>query len=82
MKFKAIFISIATVALLGACSSQPTDGATASADTSKKICKYEKNTGSNIGKRVCRTPEQIEAERKASQELVKRQRHAATNSVN
>ncbi len=82
MKFKTIFISIATVALLGACSSQPKDGTTASADTSKKICKYEKSTGSNVGKRVCRTAEQIEAERKASQELVKRQRHAATNSVN
>lgn len=36
-----------------------------------KICKFEKTTGSNIGRKVCRTPEQIEYERQAANELLR-----------
>jgi hypothetical protein len=39
----------------------------AQAEKPKKICRMETGTGSVMPKRVCRTPEQIEAEQEAAQ---------------
>ena len=36
-------------------------------DESKLVCTWEKPTGSNIPEKVCRMPEQIEADRDAAQ---------------
>ena len=71
MSFSALLLS---VALAGATVAPPVPatgaGSTASAQTAaddgKLICKREKATGSKLGKRVCRTAAQIEAEREAA----------------
>jgi len=45
----------------------------AQADKPKKICRMETRTGSVMPKRVCRTPEQVEADQAAA--------HAALDDV-
>ncbi|TRX57234.1 hypothetical protein [Thalassomonas sp. M1454] len=72
MKLSSILLATSTVILLSACAGKPPggEGQTASNGT-KKICKYEKTTGSNIGRKVCRTPEQIEAEKRQADELMR-----------
>jgi len=41
------------------------------AEDQKPICTTERPVGSNIPRRVCRTPEQIEREREAAQEKMR-----------
>jgi len=72
MKTKSMLLIPACLILLSACAGKPTgsDGQTAS-NNSGKICRYEKTTGSNIGTKICRTPAQAEAERKAAKKAMK-----------
>ncbi|RUO32572.1 hypothetical protein [Aliidiomarina soli] len=39
-----------------------------------QICRIEKPTGSHIGRRVCRSPEEMEANREAAEGEIDRQR--------
>ena len=41
-------------------------------DEGDLICEYEATVGSRIGKRTCRTQEQIDAQREAGQDAVER----------
>lgn len=36
-----------------------------------KICRYEKTTGSHIGTKICRTPEQIKVEKEAAKKALR-----------
>lgn len=70
MKFTSTVFAISTILILTGCAGKPPEGKVA-ANTSGKICKYEKTTGSNIGTKICRTPEQIEHERTAAKQILK-----------
>jgi hypothetical protein len=63
---------IAFTTIISACSGKPvnTAGNTANQEDGK-ICKYEKVTGTKIGTRICRTPEQIKAEKVAADRAMK-----------
>ena len=54
---------------------QPATGQTAApavaSGEQKLVCSTERPVGSNIPKRVCRTPEQIEREREAAQDKIR-----------
>lgn len=72
---KKILAIFATLALTAGCSGTPEGQKTAKAANEEgKICKYEKVTGSNIGTRICRTPEQIKREQIAAKELIRTSR--------
>lgn len=43
-------------------------------DAATIICRVERPTGSNIAKRICRTKEQIERDRRAAQDMLTRPR--------
>jgi hypothetical protein len=63
---------IAFTTVLAACSGKPanTAGNTANQENGK-VCKYEKVTGTKIGTRVCRTPEQMKEEKVAADRAMK-----------
>lgn len=50
-----------------------TPSTAAQADGEAKVCKLEKELGSNRPKRICRTKAQIEAERAAARDAVSRE---------
>ena len=65
---------LGTALALAACTAgsgqRPTSNrAHAGTSDSTLICKEETPTGSSISREVCRTPEQIEADRKAADDL-------------
>ena len=45
------------------------------------ICRTERPLGTRFGKKVCRTPEQIEAEKQAAKEALPRHRECAAGSI-
>ena len=47
----------------------PTSSNAQAGKSDKLICKQEQPTGSSISREVCRTPEQIEADRKAADDM-------------
>jgi len=64
-KLAALFIVISATA----CTSTGNKGASkTTVNSDGKICKMEKATGSNIRKKVCRTPEQIALAERAAKE--------------
>lgn len=71
MKVKTLALAAITVALTTACSGTPKDGTTTAANDKGKICKFEKTTGSHIGTKICRTPEQMEREKENAQQALK-----------
>lgn len=73
MKSKIAIVAIIS-ALTAACAGG--DRAQKLAQEEGKICKYEKTTGSHLGTRVCRTPEQIEQEKAAAKELIRTMRRS------
>lgn len=75
MKFLAVILF---VVFIGGCANSQT-----SAETNDGlICKMEKPTGSNIAKRVCRTPEQMAAIEKQSKKAVHNIQRNSTNTNN
>lgn len=71
MKNISLLLLIGTTILITACSGKPKVGADAIASTEGKVCRYEKSTGSHLGTRVCRTPEQMEHEKEAAKEAMR-----------
>ena len=57
---------------LSACASTTHDENNTGLAKSNLICKSEKSTGSHIGRRVCRTPEQVEREERESKQEMRR----------
>ena len=49
----------------------PASAPAAVAQEQKPVCAMERPVGSNIPRRVCRTPEQIEREREAAQDTMR-----------
>ena len=49
----------------------PTAAPAVATDDQKPICTVERPVGSNIPKRVCRTPQQMERDREAAQEKIR-----------
>jgi hypothetical protein len=49
----------------------PLAAKTAGEDEQKLVCQMERPVGSNISRKVCRTPEQIEQDREAAQEAMR-----------
>ena len=49
----------------------PTASPAVATDDQKLICSVERPVGSNIPRRICRTPEQIERERQAAQDKIR-----------
>jgi hypothetical protein len=73
MKLLTLTFTAATLALLSACSGTPSEQeGLASTNTDQRICTKEKKTGSNISRKVCRTPAQVEAEREDAKVLLRR----------
>jgi hypothetical protein len=66
---------LAAVLVLAACGSGSTQGPNANhagtGSGSGLICKEETPTGSHFSHEVCRTPEQVEEERKAAEDLMR-----------
>ena len=54
----------------------------ANPDEQKLICDVERPVGSNIARRVCRTPQQIEREREAAQEKIRSMQTPGPKDVN
>jgi len=66
-------VAVSIVVLMSACASSGNKSAsTTSGSNDGKICKMEKKTGSNVRKKVCRTPEEIEKQRRTAKELAQR----------
>jgi hypothetical protein len=70
---------LATVLILAACGSGSTQSpnashaASGSGSGSNLICKEETPTGSHFSHEVCRTPEQIEDDRKGADDMMRKQ---------
>jgi len=85
MKFITQLVTVSIVILVSACASSGNNNNSAStpaASNDGKICKMEKKTGSNVRKKVCRTPEQIELARSTAKELAQRGVFKANSAVN
>lgn len=80
MKKISLFTLVAISILLTACAGKEKDGASNVASTQGKICRYEKTTGSNIGTKICRTPAQIEYEKKIAQDAMRSMRSGAVKN--
>jgi len=65
-------ITVATVCLFATACASTDDQLTASNSNSGKICQYEKTTSSHIKRKICRTKEQIEQEREAGKEALRK----------
>lgn len=63
------YLLITSLILLTACAGQ--SSTKIASDDSGKICRYEKTTGSHIGTKICRTPQQMKAEKEAAQQAMK-----------
>jgi hypothetical protein len=77
MKKISLLLLVTTSLLITACAGKPKvgdDGVAMSADT---VCRYEKTTGSKIGTKICRTPAQMEYEKKVAQEAMRKMRTGA-----
>jgi hypothetical protein len=73
MKYKTIIFLMVATQFLSACTGKPESSTEALASNDNgKICKYEKATGTRIGTKICRTPEQIEIEKEKAKEVMKR----------
>lgn len=78
---KHLMSILALVALLAACQSTnnaasgAVDGV-AQANNDGMICRNERETGSNMRVRVCRTPEQIEREQQDAEDALRDRRNA------
>jgi len=72
MKYKTILLLMVFTLFISACTGKPpmTSGQVASSEEGK-ICSYEKTTGTRIGARVCRTPQQVEIQKEAAQAAIK-----------
>lgn len=71
MKIISLFTLISISLLLTACAGKPTNGATTVASNQGKICRYEKTTGTRLGTKICRTPQQMEHEKKVAKEMIR-----------
>ncbi|WNC69679.1 hypothetical protein RI845_05905 [Thalassotalea nanhaiensis] len=80
MKVKTLAIAAITVSLITACAGTPEGGSKTAANQKGKICKYEKTTGSHIGTKICRTPEQIQREKENAQQAMKTLTRGQTKS--
>jgi hypothetical protein len=75
---------LAAMLVVAACGSGSTQGpsantaASGSGSGSNLICKEETPTGSHFSREVCRTPEQVEDDRKDADDLLRRQRSRPT----
>jgi hypothetical protein len=62
--------------MLAACASGsgqgPTSNTAQAGNSDNMVCKMEQPTGSSISRQVCRTPEQIEADRKAADDMFRK----------
>jgi hypothetical protein len=47
-------------------------------DQKKLICSYERPTGSHIPEKICRIPAQVDAEREATQQMIREQQQSQT----
>jgi hypothetical protein len=47
-------------------------------DQKKLICSYERPTGSHIPEKICRIPEQVDAEREATQQMIREHQQSQT----
>jgi hypothetical protein len=67
---------LGTALALAACTSGsgqgPTSNTAQAGRSDKLICKMEQPTGSSISREICRTPEQIEADRKAADDMLRK----------
>jgi hypothetical protein len=67
---------LGTALALAACTSGSGQGPTSSTAqagrSDKMICRMEQPTGSSISREVCRTPEQMEADRKAADDMFRK----------
>jgi len=75
---KYITTLLATLALVGCAGNSAQTGNTANADRSDLVCVSEKPTGSNIAKRVCRTPAQMELERARAEQATDKLRRTGS----
>ncbi len=77
MKIKATLIVSTCLVFLSACAGQSVQNETTvtSANKEKNICTKEKKTGSNVTRTVCRTPEQVEADRRDAKEMAYKRQH-------
>lgn len=80
MKNQYIVISAITCALLTACAGQPKNGVNETANNNGKICRYEKTTGTHIGTKICRTPQQVEAEKEAANKAMRTLQRGQVNT--
>ena len=81
---KFLSICAITLAISGCAGQQDQQIAATGTGNVKKICQFEKKTGSNIGKRVCRTQEEMDAMREANKaygEELKRDLNNRTQSI-
>jgi hypothetical protein len=71
-------IALALAACTSGSGQGPTSNTAQAGKSDKMICKVEQPTGSSISREVCRTPEQVEADRKAADDMF---RHANSRPV-
>jgi len=71
MYIKHIIIIAISVVFISACAGQKVVNGKV-VNNKGKICKYEKVTGSHIGTKVCKTKQQMESEREAAKQIIKR----------
>jgi len=81
MKLISILIVSSCFTLLSACTSTSSEEGKeiASTNKEKRICTKEKKTGSNISRKVCRTPSQIQADIDDAKEMSAQRKYGATN---
>jgi hypothetical protein len=75
-RMRAFFLGIALAACAPSTGQGPTtsNAATAGNDSDPNVvCREETPTGSSISRKVCRTPEQIEEDRKAAEDMFRNQ---------
>jgi hypothetical protein len=76
MRHLLLGIALAACASGSSSRSTTTTTTTASAENTELVCREETPTGTSISRQVCRTPQQIEDERRAAEELLRQ--HALT----
>lgn len=77
-----LFLAIVIPTLFACGSTSKNNTASAKENTDGLICKSEKVLGSKIAKRVCRTPQQIEAEMIATQTAARKMRSGGNSDGN
>lgn len=71
-----LLLGIALAACASGSSQRSNTTTTANAESSELVCREETPTGTSISRQVCRTPQQIEDDRRAAEELLRQ--HALT----